>query len=82
MLAAYVPGIGTDAEGLLPLGVPSTSVGFPVRYMHSPVEMADLADVRAVVDVLTDSAAASSAPDAPGRPLGRRGAPVSQGGTS
>lgn len=45
---------GTDADAMPPSrsGVPSVSVGNPLRYMHNTVEMADLADIEAVVDLL------------------------------
>ena len=34
--------------------MPSTNLSLPLRYMHSPVETADLGDVMATVDVLVE----------------------------
>ena len=42
-----------DAIHLSRRGVPVTVVGIPLRYMHSPVEVVELADVEAVVALLT-----------------------------
>lgn len=45
---------GTDADHLAyaGVGVPTAVVSIPNRYMHSPVEMVDLADVERVIDLL------------------------------
>jgi putative aminopeptidase FrvX len=46
---------GTDADvvHLSRTGVPTAVVSIPLRYMHSPVELVDLADVEATVKLLT-----------------------------
>lgn len=45
---------GTDADALQisRSGVPTGLVAIPLRYMHSPVEMVDLADVEAAVELV------------------------------
>jgi len=50
---------GTDADAvhLTRGGVPTGLVSIPVRYMHSPVELVDLADVRACAELLAGFAA-------------------------
>lgn len=47
---------GTDADRmrLTGTGVPVALVSLPLRYMHSPVETASLADIEAEIDLLTD----------------------------
>jgi endoglucanase len=47
--------MGTDADAMptVRTGVPTVSIGIPLRYMHNTVEMADEADIQSVVDVLT-----------------------------
>jgi len=44
---------GTDADGVFTQkgGVPSLNVGIPNRYMHTPVEVVDVADLDAVADL-------------------------------
>jgi putative aminopeptidase FrvX len=34
-------------------GVPTAVVSIPLRYMHSPVELVELADVEATIAVIT-----------------------------
>jgi putative aminopeptidase FrvX len=45
---------GTDADGVqfARSGIPTGLVSIPLRYMHSPVEMVDLADVEATVELI------------------------------
>jgi putative aminopeptidase FrvX len=45
---------GTDADAIQISkgGVPAGGVGIPLRYMHSPVEMVDLGDLEAVVELI------------------------------
>src|SRR4030095_13094517 len=45
---------GTDTDVIFTTreGIPSGLVSLPLRYMHSVVEMADLADVEQVIDLL------------------------------
>ncbi|MFW5895942.1 MAG: M20/M25/M40 family metallo-hydrolase [archaeon] len=44
---------GTDADGVFTQrgGVPSLNIGIPNRYMHTPVEVVDLADLDAVAEL-------------------------------
>jgi endoglucanase len=46
---------GTDADAVhfSRRGVPTAVVSIPLRYMHSPVEIVDLADVEAAISLLT-----------------------------
>jgi endoglucanase len=46
---------GTDTDVIFNVreGIPSALVSFPLRYMHSVVEMADLADVEKTIALLT-----------------------------
>jgi endoglucanase len=46
---------GTDTDVIFDVreGIPSALVSLPLRYMHSVVEMADLADVEKVITLLT-----------------------------
>jgi endoglucanase len=48
-------GTGTDADAVhfSRGGVPVAVVSIPLRYMHSPVELVDLADVEATISLLT-----------------------------
>jgi endoglucanase len=57
---------GTDTDDIFVsrTGVPSALVSLPMRYMHSTVEMVDLADVDAVVRLLTAFAMSVEAVDA------------------
>jgi putative aminopeptidase FrvX len=50
---------GTDADALQMSrsGVPTGLVAIPLRYMHSPVEMVDLADIEAAVELVAAFAA-------------------------
>lgn len=50
---------GTDADGIqfARSGIPTGLVAIPLRYMHSPVEMADLTDVEAAVELIAAFAA-------------------------
>jgi endoglucanase len=45
---------GTDTDVIFNQkeGIPSALVSLPLRYMHSVVEMADLADVESIIDLL------------------------------
>jgi endoglucanase len=45
---------GTDADAIQisKSGIPAGLVSVPLRYMHSPVEMVDLADVEQAVELL------------------------------
>jgi endoglucanase len=46
---------GTDADAVhfSRTGVPVAVVSIPLRYMHSPVELVELADVEATIRLLT-----------------------------
>jgi endoglucanase len=48
-------GTGTDADTVhfSRSGVATAVVSIPLRYMHSPVELVDLADVEATIKLLT-----------------------------
>lgn len=50
---------GTDADAFYTSrgGIPSLNVGLPNRYMHTPVEVVDLADLDAAADLLAGVAA-------------------------
>jgi len=45
---------GTDADAIFVQrgGIPTVSLGLPNRYMHSPVEVIDLGDLKALADLL------------------------------
>jgi putative aminopeptidase FrvX len=47
-----VTGTDADATNVSRSGVPSAVVSIPLRYMHSPVEMVDLRDVEACVQLI------------------------------
>lgn len=53
-ISASGRGTSTDADVLQisRAGIPTGLVSIPLRYMHSPVEMVDLADVEATVELL------------------------------
>jgi endoglucanase len=54
-ISASGRGTSTDADVLQisRSGIPTGCVSIPLRYMHSPVEMVDLRDVEATVELLT-----------------------------
>lgn len=54
---------GTDADAFYTSagGLPTADVGIPNRYMHTPVEVVDLADLEAAADLLGAFAAGASA---------------------
>jgi endoglucanase len=54
---------GTDADAIQisRAGIPTGLVSIPLRYMHSPVEMVDLGDVEATVELVSAFAAALDA---------------------
>ena len=58
-IAASGRGTSTDADAIQisRSGIPTGLVSIPLRYMHSPVEMVDLADVEAAVELLAAFAA-------------------------
>ena len=58
-LGATGSSTGTDADGIqfARSGIPTGLVAIPLRYMHSPLEMADLADVEATVELIAAFAA-------------------------
>jgi putative aminopeptidase FrvX len=62
-IAASGRGTSTDADAIQisRSGIPTGLVSIPLRYMHSPVEMVDLADVEAAVELLAAFAARLSA---------------------
>ena len=47
-----------DAIQIARAGIPAGLISIPLRYMHSPVEMVDLADVEATVELVAAFAAA------------------------
>jgi tetrahedral aminopeptidase len=47
------PNYGSDGIALLDAGIPTGLLSTPVRYTHTAIEMAALADIRATVEVLT-----------------------------
>lgn len=58
-LAASGNSTGTDADAVqfARSGIPTGLVSIPLRYMHSPVEMVDLGDVEATVELIAAFAA-------------------------
>jgi putative aminopeptidase FrvX len=64
-LAASGRGTSTDADviQISRAGIPTGLVSIPLRYMHSPVEMVDLRDVEATVELLAAFGARLSADD-------------------
>ena len=56
-------GTNTDSIFRSRSGVPSTNLSLPLRYMHSPVETADMADVQATIDLLVAFIASLDAQD-------------------
>jgi endoglucanase len=54
---------GTDADAFYTTrsGIPAVNVGIPNRYMHTPVEVVDTADLDAAVDLLAEFAVRASA---------------------
>jgi putative aminopeptidase FrvX len=58
-IAASGRGTSTDADVLQisRAGIPTGLVSIPLRYMHSPVEMVDLGDVEATIELLAAFAA-------------------------
>lgn len=54
---------GTDADAVYTArgGIPSLNVGVPNRYMHTPVEVLDMADLEATADLLGALGAAAHA---------------------
>jgi len=58
-LAAAGSGTGTDADAFYTSrgGTPALNLGIPNRYMHTPVEVVDLADLEVAAELLADTAA-------------------------
>jgi endoglucanase len=50
-------GTDADAVNIARGGIPTGLVGVPMRYMHSPVELADLADIDATARLVAAFAA-------------------------
>jgi endoglucanase len=48
---------GTDTDSIFyqKTGIPSALISLPLRYMHSPVETAALADIESLIDLMTES---------------------------
>jgi len=49
---------GTDTDSIYHVrdGIPSMLISLPLRYMHSPVEMASLNDIEKIIDLMSHSA--------------------------
>jgi putative aminopeptidase FrvX len=62
-IAASGRGTSTDADAIQisRSGIPTGLVSIPLRYMHSPVELVDLSDVEATVELIAAFAAGLSA---------------------
>lgn len=45
-------GGGNDGSVFVPYGTPDVAIGWPLRYSHSPAEVADLGDVVALADLV------------------------------
>jgi putative aminopeptidase FrvX len=58
--ASRSTGTDTDAFAYANGGVPSALISLPLRYMHTTVEMAEIADVEAVIQLLYNSVLALS----------------------
>ena len=56
-------GTNTDSIFRSRTGVPATNLSLPLRYMHSPVETADMADVQATIDLLVEFVASLKVKD-------------------
>lgn len=54
---------GTDTDSIFyqKTGIPSALISLPLRYMHSPVETASVSDIRALIDLMTESVLAMEA---------------------
>lgn len=54
---------GTDTDSIFyqKTGIPSALISLPLRYMHSPVETASVSDIRALIDLMTESLLAMEA---------------------
>ncbi len=48
---------GTDTDSIFfqQTGIPSALVSLPLRYMHSPVETASISDIKALIELMTES---------------------------
>ena len=48
---------GTDTDSIFyqRTGIPSALISIPIRYMHSPVEIASLKDVEALINLMTET---------------------------
>lgn len=55
------PNYGSDGIGLIDAGIPTGLLCTPVRYTHTAIEMAALADIRATVQVLAELCAPGAA---------------------
>ncbi len=61
-LQAGVTSGGTDGQPFLAHGIPSVPLSWPGRYSHSPVEVLDLRDLEALVDLIEALATAPRLP--------------------